>query len=71
MREAGHNVTKFINVYRGLLDQLNQVGQTFEDGKAFVEEAFLDHPDEQFVRLVKHSRTMTERTPLATPWNSF
>jgi hypothetical protein len=33
MREAGHNVTDFINVYRGLIDQLNQVGQTFDDGE--------------------------------------
>jgi hypothetical protein len=41
MQEAGHSVTKFINVYR--------VGQTFKDGKAFVKEAFLDHPNEQFV----------------------
>jgi hypothetical protein len=53
MQETGHNVTTFIIIYRGLIDQLSQVGQTSKDGKAFIEEAFLGHPDEQFVRYIQ------------------
>jgi hypothetical protein len=56
-------MTKFINLYRGLLDQLNQVGQTFEDGKAFIEKAFLDHPNEQFVRYIQAQQDNDRENP--------
>ena len=50
MREVDYDVTKFIHVYRGLINDLNSLGKSFEHGKVHIEEAFLDHPNEQFVR---------------------
>ena len=55
MREVGHDVTKFIFIYRGLLSDLSALGQSYLHSKTHVEEALLDHPDEQFVRYIQAS----------------
>ena len=63
MREVGHDVTKFIFIYRGLLSDLNALGQSFEHGKTHIEEALLDHPDEQFVRYIQTQQDNDRENP--------
>jgi hypothetical protein len=63
MREVGHDVTKFIFIYRGLLNDLSALGQTYLHGKTHVEEALLDHPDEQFVRYIQHQQDNDRENP--------
>jgi hypothetical protein len=68
MSDMGHNITKFNIAYRGLQDQLTQCGHTFPDDKTFVEEADLDHPNEQFVRYIQGQQDNDrERDFLETP----
>ena len=63
MQEAGHNVTVFINIYRGLLNDLYSLGKTFEHGKTHIEEAFLAHPNEQFVRYIQAQQDNDRENP--------
>ena len=49
--------------YKDLIRQLAQQGGTFPDSKDFVEEAYLDSPDEQFVRFIQHLQDQDRMNP--------
>jgi hypothetical protein len=67
MHSLNHNVRKFNQACRGLEEQLSQCGQVFTDGKVFTEEAYLDHPNEQFVRFIQ---MMQDKDRLNLPGNT-
>ena len=56
-------MTKFVHIYRGLLNDLNSLGKSFEHGKTHIEEAFLDHPNEQFVRYIQAQQDNDRENP--------
>jgi hypothetical protein len=49
--------------YNDLIRQLVQQGGTFPDSRVFVEEAYLDSPDEQFVRFIQHLQDQNRMNP--------
>jgi hypothetical protein len=63
IHNLGHSVTQFNIAYRGLLSQLAQQGQTFPDRKTFIEEAYLDHPNEQFARCIQAQQDSDRENP--------
>jgi hypothetical protein len=62
-RALKHNVKAFNLQYKDLIRQLAQQGGTFPDSKVFVEEAYLDSPDEQFVRFIQHLQDQDRMNP--------
>ena len=63
MRALKHDVKAFNLQYKDLIRQLAQQGGTFPDSKVFVEEAYLDSPDEQFVRFIQHLQDQDRMNP--------
>jgi uncharacterized membrane protein YgcG len=63
MRALKHDIKAFNLQYKDLIRQLAQQGDTFPDGKVFVEEAYLDSPDEQFVRFIQHLQDQGRMNP--------
>jgi hypothetical protein len=63
MRALKHEVKAFNLQYKDLIRQLAQQGGTFPAGKVFVDEAYLDSPDEQFVRFIQHLQDQDRMNP--------
>ena len=63
IRALRHNVKAFSLQYKDLIRQLAQQGGTFPDSKVFVEEAYLDSPDKQFVRFIQHLQDQDRMNP--------
>jgi hypothetical protein len=58
-----HNVKAFNLQYKVLFRQLAQQGGSFPNSKVFVEEAYLDSLDEQFVRFIEHLQDQDRMNP--------
>jgi hypothetical protein len=63
MRSLNHDVRKFNIAYRGLDQQLSVCGQVFADGKTFIEEAYLDHPNEHIIRFIQMLQDRDRMSP--------
>ena len=63
IRSLNHDIRKFNVTVRGYESQLAACGQTFADGKTFLYEAYLDHPNEQLVRFVEMLQDKDRTTP--------
>ena len=63
MRALNNDVKAFNLQYKDLIRQSAQQGGTFPDSKVFVEEAYLDSPDEQFVRFIQHLQDQDRMNP--------
>ena len=62
-RSLKHNVKAFNLWCKDLIRQLAQQGGTFPDFKVFIEEAYLDSPDKQFVRFIQHLQDQDRMNP--------
>jgi hypothetical protein len=62
-RSLKHNVKAFNLWCKDLIRQLAQQGGTFPDFKVFIEEAYLDSPEEQFVRFIQHLQDQDRMNP--------